>query len=482
MKNTLNLQPDNVFYFFEELSKIPHGSGNTKAISDYCVEFAKKHQLEYHQDDLNNVIIIKDATKGFEQAEPIIIQGHLDMVCEKDEDCTIDFTKDGLDLFIDGDFLKARGTTLGGDDAIAIAFSLALLEDDQLKHPRLEMIFTVDEETGMYGVQGIDLSPIKGNIMLNIDSDEEGVFLTSCAGGLGIQSDLPMTRQMQTGTHLQLKLTGLFGGHSGGEIHKERGNSNVLMGRVLKYLSDEFEFSISTLEGGSKDNAITRMTISDVLVATQDKDEFLARLAEIKSILQNEYQTADPDLTIEIEDKGEATISVLHPTSFSKVLFYLRQAPYGVAHMSVDFPNLVETSDNIGVMKLEETNFHLHFSIRSSVSTRKYELADKIQFLGEFLGATITVGSDYPAWEYKAESKVRTVISSLYQELFNEEAVVGAIHAGLECGYFAGKMPNLDAVSFGPKNLDIHTPQERLSITSVQKYWKLLVSYLEQAK
>lgn len=482
MRNSLNLQPDNVFYFFEELSKIPHGSGNTKAISDYCVEFAKSHNLEFHQDSLNNVIIIKDATPGYENADPVIIQGHLDMVCEKEEDCTIDFMKDGLDLYVDGDFLRARGTTLGGDDGIAVAFALAILEDDSLKHPRLEMIFTIDEETGMDGVQGIDLAPIKGNIMLNIDSDEEGVFLTSCAGGLGVQIDLPVSRQEATGTSILLKLTGLFGGHSGGEIHKERGNSNILMGRVLKYMADEFEFSISVLEGGSKDNAITRQTIADLLIDPADLDDFKARLTQIEQILQNEYKTADPDLHFELEITENQTRNILNSVSFTKLLFLLRQAPYGVAHMSVDIPNLVETSDNTGVMKLGEEEFNLHFSIRSSVSSRKYEVADRVQFLGEFLGATVTTGSDYPAWEYKKDSKVRDRISGLYRELFQEEPVVGAIHAGLECGYFAGKMPELDAVSFGPKNLDIHTPQERLSISSTQKYWKLLTAYLEQAK
>lgn len=482
MRNSLNLQPENVFYFFEELSKIPHGSGNTKAVSDYCVDFAKKHQLEYFQDALNNVIIIKEATPGYENAEPVIIQGHLDMVCEKEEDCTIDFMKDGLDLYVDGDYLRARGTTLGGDDGIAIAFALAILEDDSLKHPRLEMIFTIDEETGMDGVQGIDLTPIKGNIMLNIDSDEEGVFLTSCAGGLGIQVDLPILREEISGTCIQLKLTGLFGGHSGGEIHKERGNSNILMGRVLKYMADEFEFSISTLEGGSKDNAITRLTSAEIIINPEDLDGFKERLSEIELILQKEYKTADPDLHFELSVTKDQTRMGLNAISFTKVLFLLRQAPYGVAHMSVDIPNLVETSDNTGVMKLGETEFNLHFSVRSSVSTRKYEVADRVQFLGEFLGATVTVGSDYPAWEYKKDSKVRDVISGLYRDLFQEEPVVGAIHAGLECGYFAGKMPELDAVSFGPKNLDIHTPQERLSISSTQKYWKLLVNYLEQAK
>ena len=296
MKNSLNLQPDNVFYYFEELSKIPHGSGNTKAISDYCVNFAKERNLEYYQDDLNNVIIIKDATAGYENAEPIIIQGHLDMVCEKEEDCNIDFEKDGLDLYVDGEFLKARGTTLGGDDGIAIAYSLALLDEPNLEHPRLEFIFTVDEETGMDGVQGIDLAPSKGHIMLNIDSDEEGVFLTSCAGGLGVSLSLGVEHIEESGLLYELKVGGLFGGHSGAEIQKERGNSNILMGRVLEYISFNCDYSLVSLEGGSKDNAITRQTVAKVILPVAHKDVFEGSVKAIEEILKKEYKAADPDL------------------------------------------------------------------------------------------------------------------------------------------------------------------------------------------
>ncbi len=482
MKNSLNLKPENVFYYFEELSKIPHGSGNTKAISDYCVAFAKERNLEYYQDELNNVIIIKNPTEGYENAEPIIIQGHLDMVCEKEEDCNIDFTKDGLDLYVDGEFLRARGTTLGGDDGIAIAYSLALLDEPGLQHPRLEFIFTVDEETGMDGVQGIDLSPIKGHIMLNIDSDEEGVFLTSCAGGLGVTIELPVERVTESGEVYELKVGGLFGGHSGGEIHKERGNSNILMGRVLEQISYNCDFALVNLEGGTKDNAITRQTVAKLIVPAEAKTVFEESVMAIEAVLKKEYKAADPDLFVSATLLGEGKDEVLHPTAFTKLLFLLRQVPYGVQHMSVEIPGLVETSCNVGIIKLDTDVFHLNVSIRSSVSTRKYEVCDRISFLGEFIGAEVLVGGDYPAWEYKAESQVRDKIAGVYKELFNEEPQIMAIHAGLECGYFADKIPGLDAVSFGPKNLDIHTPQERLSIASAEKYWKLLVEYLKRAK
>ena len=482
MKNSLNLQPENVFYYFEELSKIPHGSGNTKAISDYCVAFAKERNLEYYQDDLNNVIIIKEATEGYEQSEPIIIQGHLDMVCEKEEDCKIDFTKDGLDLYVDGEFLRARGTTLGGDDGIAIAYSLALLDEPNLQHPRLEFIFTVDEETGMDGVQGIDLAPIKGHIMLNIDSDEEGVFLTSCAGGLGVTLNLPVERVEETGVVYEIKVGGLFGGHSGGEIHKERGNSNILMGRVLEAISFNCDYSLISLAGGTKDNAITRQTVAKVLVSADNKEHLEGSVKAIEEVLKKEYIAADPDLFVSVTEMGSATEHVLHPSAYIKLLFLLRQVPYGVQHMSIEIPGLVETSCNVGIIELTEDTFRLNVSIRSSVSTRKYEVCDRITFLGEFIGADVLVGGDYPAWEYKADSQIRDKIAGVYRELFDEEPQIMAIHAGLECGYFADKIPGLDAVSFGPKNLDIHTPQERLSIASAEKYWKLLVEYLKRAK
>lgn len=482
MRNSLNLQPENVFYYFEELCKIPHGSGNTKAISDYCVNFAKEHNLEYYQDNLNNVIIVKPATAGYENAEPIIIQGHLDMVCEKEEGCQIDFEKDGLDLYVDGDFLRARGTTLGGDDGIAVAYALAILDDDSLSHPRLEMIFTIDEETGMDGVQGIDLSPIKGHILLNIDSDEEGVFLTSSAGGLGTGIALPVTRVDAEGVLCNIKIHGLYGGHSGAEIHKERASANYIIGRVLKRLHDKHDFALVNLEGGLKHNAITRQSTCDIVVEKSQIEAVKETLKQFEAELRKEYQTTDPEISITLTENGEQTVKAVDPASQTKIIFILREMPFGVQHMSKDIEGLVETSANPGVMVLNENEFKIAFSIRSSVTSRKYEVSDRLQFLGEFVGATVTIGDDYPAWEYAAESKVRGAIADVYKELFNEEPVVTAIHAGLECGYFAEKIPNIDAVSFGPKNLDIHTPQERLSISSTERYWKLLVEFLKRAK
>lgn len=477
-----NLQPAEVFRYFEEMAAIPHGSRNTKAISDYLVDFAKKYNLEHYQDELNNVVIIKEATLGYESADPIIIQGHMDMVCEKENGCDIDFEKDGLDLYVDGDFLKARGTTLGGDDGIAVAYALAILSSNDLSHPRLEVVITVDEEIGMLGAEGIDLSMLKGHKMLNIDSDVEGHFLTSCAGGMHVETKIPVTFEEANGVLYTISVTGLEGGHSGAEIDKEHGNANIIMGRVLKALSAEVEYGIISLAGGLKDNAIPRECTAEILVNKDDVDALTAILEQMKPVLANEFMASDKGVTIVYEAKGEQNAPVLSVASQTKVIFYLRNVPNGVQNMSRIMPGLVETSLNLGIMELKEDCLYMMTSIRSSVSSRKADLADKLEYLIEFLGGEVTVGGDYPAWEYKADSDIRETISSVYKELFDEEPIFEAIHAGLECGILSGKIENLDCVSFGPNNYDIHTPKERLSISSTEKIWKLLVEFLKRCK
>ena len=477
-----DLKPAEVFKYFEEMAAIPHGSRNTKAISDYLVNFAKTYNLEHYQDKLNNVVIIKEATAGYENADAIIIQGHMDMVCEKEKDCDIDFEKDGLDLYIDGDFLKARGTTLGGDDGIAVAYALAILSSNELSHPRLEVVITVDEEIGMLGAEGIDLSMLKGHKMLNIDSDIEGHFLTSCAGGMHVETRIPVTFENANGVLYTVCVTGLEGGHSGAEIDKEHGNANIIMGRVLKTLEAEVEYGIVSLNGGLKDNAIPRECMAELLVNKEDIHAMKAILEQLKLTLANEFMASDKEVTIVYEEKGEQNANVLSIPSHTKVIFYLRNVPNGVQNMSRIMPGLVETSLNLGIMELKEDCLYMVTSIRSSVSSRKADLADKLELLIEFLGGDMTVGGDYPAWEYKADSDIRETISSVYKELFNEEPVFEAIHAGLECGILSGKIENLDCVSFGPNNYDIHTPKERLSISSTEKIWKLLVEFLKRCK
>lgn len=476
------LKPEKVFEYFEAICQIPHGSGNTKAISDYCVDFAKAHGLTWYQDDSNNVVIVKEGSKGYENSEPIIIQGHMDMVCEKENDVDIDFEKDGLKLYVDGDFLKAKGTTLGGDDGIALAYAFAILDDDTLEHPPLEVVITVDEEIGMLGAEAIDLSMLKGKKLLNIDSDEEGIFLTSCAGGLCADCAIPVVRTSQEGTLYEVKVSGLQGGHSGSEIHKERGNAIMLMGRVLNDLGKECSFSIESLSGGLKDNAIPRETTCRILMEEGQETEFVKLVSELDAELKKEYHTSDKDITVSCTRLETGSYEVLNPASVVKVLFMLRTVPCGVQHMSMDIEGLVETSLNAGIMKLENDMFSLCFSVRSSVTSRKYEVTDRLNFITEFLGGEVTVSGDYPAWEYKAESPLRELMAGTYRELFNEEPKIQAIHAGLECGILSGKIEGLDCISFGPNNYDIHTPKERLSISSTEKIWKLLVEFLKRSK
>lgn len=477
-----NLKPQKVFHYFEELAAIPHGSRNTKAISDYLAAFAKEHELEYDQDEDNNIIIIQEASSGYENADPIILQGHMDMVCEKENDCDIDFETDGLDLYVDGDFLKARGTTLGGDDGIAVAYALAILDSPEIVHPRLEVIITVDEEIGMLGAESIDLSMLKGHKMLNIDSDVEGHFLTSCAGGMTVETMIPVTYDDAAGVICEVTVTGLEGGHSGSEIDKEHANANIVMGRVLKAMEDRVEYGIVTLAGGLKDNAIPRECTAQILLDESQLSEFHEVITAMNDVLSREYVSSDANIKIEGKENGRKEIPVLSVASQTKVIFYLRNVPNGVQNMSRIMPGLVETSLNLGIMELDSENLKLVTSVRSSVSSRKEDLRDKLELLAEFLGGEISVSGDYPAWEYKEKSEIRDTISSVYRELFDEEPVFEAIHAGLECGLLSGKIKDLDCVSFGPNNYDIHTPKERLSISSTERVWNLIVEFLKRCK
>lgn len=477
-----NLKSQKVFDYFEELAAIPHGSGNTRAISDYLADFAKKKGLEHYQDALNNIVMIAEATPGYEAATPVILQGHMDMVCEKESGCDIDFEKDGLRLLVDGDFLTADGTTLGGDDGIAVAYALAILDSPEIAHPRLEIVITVDEETGMDGAEGIDLSMLKGHTLLNLDSDEEGHFLTSCAGGVRVTTCIPVDYITQRGLRAEVTVTGLNGGHSGSEIGKELANANILMGRLLKYIADRMELGIAALSGGNKDNAIPRESTAVLYIPAERKEVFAAALKELEEILKKEFSGSDAGVCIRSSFGPEEEGRILSYSAMSKVIFYLRTVPNGRLHMSQMIPGLVETSLNLGILTLTEDALVSASSIRSSVSTRKADVADRLTHLAELLGGETETRGDYPAWEYRADSPLRTKIGELYRTLFDEEPVFDAIHAGLECGLLSEKIPNLDCVSFGPDNFDIHTPRERLSISSTEKIWILLVEFLKSWK
>lgn len=480
MRALENCEPKRVFYYFEELCKIPHGSGNTKQISDYLVGFAKEQGLEYVQDEMNNVVIYKPATPGYENAPAVIIQGHMDMVCEKRPDVEHDFTKDPLNISVKDGYVTANGTTLGGDDGIAVAYGLALLESRDIAHPALEVLITVDEEIGLLGAEGFDCSVLKGRRLINLDSEAEGSLWISCAGGLTAISTIPVQRVEAEGNKVQVKIKGLMGGHSGAEIDKERANANVLMGRFLYTLQKTADYEIIVMEGGQKDNAITRECTADLLCA--DAAAVKACAETVQKGLREEYTNSDEGITIEVTELGRATENVLHPTSKAKILFYLMEVPFGIQKMSGSIEGLVETSTNIGIMKLEEEGFVASSSVRSSVGAASDALSDKICYLTEFLGGEYTVQGAYPAWEYRKESPLRDKMVEVYEKVYGEKPNVVAIHAGLECGLFYKKIEGLDCISLGPNMKDIHTSEEVLDIASTERVWNYLVKVLEALK
>ena len=473
-----NCEPKRVFYYFEEISKIPHGSKNTKEISDYLVSFAKEHQLRYVQDEYGNIVIYKAASAGYEKLPAVILQGHMDMVCEKEAGSNHDFEKDPLRLKIEDGFVTAEGTTLGADDGIAVAYALALLETDSYAHPALEVVITVDEEVGLLGAKNLDASCLSGKYLINLDSDEEGILLTGCAGGVSAISSIPVKYRNASGCLYEVKIHGLQGGHSGMEIGKNRANANILMGRFLYGLKEQLPYELAELEGGQKDNVIPRECSCALLIQPEDAEILKAYTCQLATELQKEYSGSDQAISVSSEFLGETQIGVLHPVSQEKVLFYLMNVPNGVQKMSGNIPGLVETSTNLGAARLEEEVFYASCGVRSSVNSAKYAVSDKIEYLTEFLGGDYKKEGEYPAWEYREQSPLREHMIEVYQDMYQKAPKVEAVHAGLECGLFYEKIPGLDCVSTGPNLWDIHTPQEKMEIASVRRVWEYLIQVL----
>lgn len=464
-----NLEPKKVFEYFENLCAIPHGSGNTKQISDYCVNFAENHGLEFVQDRFNNVIIRKKATAGYENSPAVILQGHLDMVCEKDSSSPVDFTKDGLSLSLDGDFVSANGTTLGGDDGIAVAMALSVLDDETLSHPPLEVLLTTDEETGMYGAAGLDASLLIGKILLNIDSEDEGILTAGCAGGARAEITKAVTFT-DTAKTKRIVISGLVGGHSGVEIHKNRHNANVLAGELLKRIPN---FCLAFISGGAKDNVIPNMC--EIALQT---DCDLTEIAD--KFIKDKYNSADPNLQISVTD-GE-TLPVMSEKESRAVADLICALPNGVQKMSEQIEGLVQTSLNLGVLKIENDCLICTYSVRSSVNSEKYELLKQLENIADSFGAQFSDHGHYPAWEYRENSHLRDVMVKTFETLYGRKPVVDVIHAGLECGLFCEKITGLDAVSFGPDLFDIHTPRERLSVSSTQRTYEYLCEILKNLR
>lgn len=471
------LEPAAVFHYFEELSAIPHGSGNTKAISDYLVAFAQKQGLRYVQDELNNVILWQEGTCGYEDHAPVILQGHMDMVCEKDADCPIDMDTQGLELDHDGEFVFAKGTTLGGDDGIALAYALAILADKTIAHPPLEVVFTVDEETGMEGATGIDLSALKGRVLLNIDSEEEGIFTVSCAGGARGTITLPVSRRAVYGPCVRLTVDGLQGGHSGVEIHKNRANATKVMGEFLSRIQKLMPLCLTKLSGGTKDNAIPRFC-SVTLVAM---GSHIDRINQVAEELQKEVreQYDEPEAVIFGDDVDAFGGNALSTADSAKVIALLCSAPNGVQAWSQDIEGLVQTSLNLGIASLEKESLTMTFAVRSSVNQEKRELLAKLKELADFYEGSYSEMGDYPAWEYVKNSSLRDTMVEVYTNMFGKVPQVVAIHAGLECGILSDKLPGLQCVSIGPDMKDIHTSRERLNIASTRRTWEFLLAVLK---
>lgn len=473
------LQPERALYYFEEISRIPHGSRNTKQISDYLVSFAKEHGLRYAQDEVNNVVIYKDGTAGYEHHPVVILQGHMDMVAEKTKDSPIDFATDPLALRTDGEFIWAEGTTLGGDDGIAVAYALAILEAEDIPHPPLECVFTVDEEIGMEGAAALDPALLKGRVFLNCDSEAEGILTVSCAGGARSDLELPVSIEKAEGKGIHLYVDGLTGGHSGAEAHKGRANSNKVMGELLAKLLKLTPYRLVYVRGGQKDNAIPRYTMAKIIVAENLLDEAVANIQRLSDELLKAMPAEETRAKISYElcvCRGSA-MSIL---STRKAVGMLYEVPNGVKAWSKDIEGLVQTSLNLGILKSEDGKLSMSFSVRSSVNDEKTALTEELRAIAAKYGAEYSQHGDYPAWEYRKDSPLRELMVRTFEVLYGRKPVVEAIHAGLECGLFSGKLPGLDAVSFGPDMQDIHTTRERLSIASAARTWKYLLAVLER--
>ena len=475
-KRLAGLEPAAVFHYFEEICAIPHGSGNTKLISDYLVAFAKEHELRYIQDENNNVILFGDGTCGMENHAPVILQGHMDMVCEKDADCPIDMATEGLDLTHDGNCVYAKGTTLGGADGIAVAMALALLADKTIAHPPIEAIITVDEEIGLLGAASIDLTEVKGRTLINIDSEEEGIFTVSCAGGATATISLPVDRRAVYGPCIRLAVDGLQGGHSGVEIHKNRANANKIMGEFMSRIQKLMPLCLTSFSGGSKDNAIPRSCQANLVAMGIHLDRINAIAEELQAEVRAQYD--EPEATVQAFDVDALGGNSLSTESTAKVIGLLCSVPNGVQAMSADIEGLVQTSLNMGIAKLGD-RFITTFSVRSSVNQEKQDLLGRLEELAAFYDGSFTKRGEYPAWEYKKDSNLRDTMVRVYTEMFDKAPEVVAIHAGLECGLLSEKLPGLDSVSIGPQMHDIHTSRERLEIGSTERTWKFLLEVLK---
>ena len=476
--SALNIEPKKVFDFFELIASVPHGSDNTAQITELCCEFARQRGLEHYCDELGNVIIHKNASCGYETHETVILQGHLDMVTVKTADCTKDLEKDGLDLKTDGKYLWAEGTSLGADDGIAVAMALAVLDSDT-PPPPIEAVFTINEETGMDGAQFLDASKLRGKTMLNIDSEIEGVITCGCAGGAHVLAQFPLNSKTEDLYCAELNINGLTGGHSGNEIHKNRGNSNILMGRLLGEISANTALRLVSVDGGEKDNAIANASSCTVAFDEAARDVVLEAVMRFSKHAHEKYAGTDPELEITVTELGKISVSAAGVQTSGKIIAAMSAVPDGVQTMSPDIEGLVESSLNLGVVATENDIVSLSFCLRSSAAAEMGKMQSKLTDIITANGGTVTVGGEYPAWEYKKDSALREKAVAAYESLYGDKPELSVIHAGLECGLFADKIKDLDCISFGPNIPDIHTTNEKLDVASTQRVWEFFLKLLQ---
>ncbi len=478
MLSLKSLNSVRVFYYFEKLSAIPRGSGNMKGIADFCQSFAVKHNLRYIRDAADNVIIFKDASIGYEAAKPIILQGHIDMVCQKTPESRIDFEKDGLDLYIDGDFIKAHGTTLGADNGIAVAMVLAILESNDIAHPPIEAVFTVDEEIGMLGAMALDMSALTATQMINLDSEEDDTVTVSCAGGSDYVVSTPIKTKICCGTAVAVDIKGLLGGHSGAEIDKNRVNANILAGRFLSELNCDFD--IMGINGGDKSNAIPNRCVIELCV--NDINVFVKSAKQQLEIIKSEISDRENGFVFEIKIGKDGNYGCFESEIADKLIYTLLCVPNGITEMSADIKGLVQTSLNLGILKTDKCDIILHFALRSNKKSALEFLEKRLNKFFNMLNWHHKEFGHYPPWEYKNDSKLRDIYCDVYRSSFSEEPHLEAIHAGLECGVFAAGINDIDCIAIGPTIYDVHTVNEKLSISSTERFYGTIIKILEKLK
>lgn len=477
-----DLKPALVWECFDEITKVPRPSCHEEQIREYLLAFAEKHGVKAKTDKAGNVVMYKPATKGHENAPTVILQAHMDMVAEKNSGVDHDFMKDPIKTYIDGDWVKAKGTTLGADNGIGMAAALAVMADDSLEHGPVEALFTVNEEIGLEGAQNLDRELLNGDILVNLDSEDDGEIFIGCAGGIDTTAVFEYNRSFspENFTYYKVKISGLLGGHSGGDIHLGRANANILLARFIWNCSQKWDIEVSSIHGGNLRNAIAREAEAVFGIHNDHKGKVEKYLALYGAEIENEFAGIEPGLKVEIESVERPEYCIDSKTSLAMIRA-LYSAPHGVISMSHDIEGLVETSTNLAAVKMEGDNkIKVTTSQRSSVESRKIDIAGRVEAHFQLAGAKVTHSDGYPGWAPDMNSAIMKISAEAYEELFGVKPAIKAIHAGLECGFFRAKYPELDMVSIGPTMTGVHSPDEKLYIPTVEKFWQHLCLMLKK--